>query len=211
MNFVQSESAVTETLTAVGSSALFGILGRSSKRLCILLQEVYLSRSLDGNSLHCSHSLNRCGCAGPLRNQIRSDQRACPAETSLAVDRNRSLRRAVLSDESNELRCLLHSRWAAIWDWQTKKGKASRLIHRRISPNFEERDDCTNPSRMKSYQFIVEGGQRAATSHASLWVNERHRHTSQDAWNHPPKQALGLWRGHVDVRVGHVAERKADR
>ena len=64
---------------------------------------MYLTRCLDGDSLHCSNSLNRCGGALPVRNQIRGEQCPCPAKASLAMNGNRSVCRTLRPDKPNEL------------------------------------------------------------------------------------------------------------
>lgn len=97
--------------------------------LCILLQELYLTRCLDGNSLDCSNLLNRCRRALALCNEICSQQCACPAKTSLAMNGNWSANLALPCDEGNELLGLLNRRCATIGDWQTKKREASRLVN----------------------------------------------------------------------------------
>jgi len=89
--------------------------------LCKLLQEMYLSRSLDSNFLSCSNARNRCSRAFALCNQIRGQQRARSAKTSFTVHSHRPLCCTLLRDKTYELLRLLERRCAAIGNRQTKK------------------------------------------------------------------------------------------
>jgi hypothetical protein len=89
--------------------------------LCILLQELYLMWRLDSNSLSPSDAGNRCGRALALCNEIRGQQRARPAKTSLTVNGDRPLCCALLGNEAHELVGLLKRRRATVGNWQTKK------------------------------------------------------------------------------------------
>jgi hypothetical protein len=172
-------------------------LARScAKSLCILLQETYLMGCLDGRSLDCPNSLNRCRSALAPRNQIRSQQRARPTKPSLAVNSHRSLGGALRLNKANKLLCLLKRRWAAVGDWQTKKAETCRLVNGSITRNVQKRHDYAHTSGAQSWQLILERGQCTTAGHAAVRVDKRHRHTCQDAGNHPPQKTAWLWPVH---------------
>src|SRR2546426_12184336 len=100
--------------------------GSCLNSLRVFLQELDLTWGLNCNSLSRPHALNRyCGTVA-LGNQIGCQQRAGPANASLAMDRYRTLCGALVDDKTNEFFRLLHCRCAAVGNRQTQKRKASR-------------------------------------------------------------------------------------